>query len=93
VVHQVGLQLVLVVHDSGDILMVRTQLSAIRDVCYFILFKNCSHKKKNIWFGLGGFLLVRKGFSKAARVAFSADMFLKIKKVCLLNVIPEMLSF
>jgi hypothetical protein len=26
-------------------------------------------------------------------VAFSADMFLKIKTVCLLNVIPEMLSF
>jgi hypothetical protein len=36
--------------------------------------------KKIIWFGLGGLLLVRKGFSKAARVAFSADMFLKIKK-------------
>ncbi len=27
VVHQVGLKLVLVVHDNGDILMVRTQLS------------------------------------------------------------------
>jgi hypothetical protein len=38
--------------------------------------------KKIIWFGLGGLLLVRKGFSKAARVAFSADMFLKIKTVC-----------
>jgi hypothetical protein len=36
---------------------------------------------------------VRKGFSKAARVAFSADMFLKIKTFCLLDVIPEMLSF
>ncbi len=34
-----------------------------------------------------------KGYSKAARVAFSADMFLKIKTVCLLDVIPEMLSF
>jgi hypothetical protein len=44
-------------------------------------------------FGLGGFLLVRKGFSKAARVAHSADMFLKIKTVCLLDVIPMMLSF
>jgi hypothetical protein len=49
--------------------------------------------KKNICFGLGGFLLVCKGFSKAARVAFSADMFLKIKIVCLLDVIPEMFSF
>jgi hypothetical protein len=50
--------------------------------------------KKIIWFGLGGLLLVRKGFNKAARVAFSADMFLKIKKtVCLHDVIPEMLSF
>ncbi len=35
--------------------------------------------KKIIWFGLGGLLLVRKGFSKAARVAFSSDMLLKIK--------------
>jgi hypothetical protein len=52
-----------------------------------------SSKKKIFWFGLGGFLLVRKGFSKAARDAYSANMFLKIKTVCLLNVIPEMLSF
>jgi hypothetical protein len=52
-----------------------------------------SSEKKNFWFGLGGFLLVRKGFSKAARVAYSANMFLKIKTVCLLDVIPEMLSF
>jgi hypothetical protein len=36
-----------------------------------------SSEKKIIWFGLGGLLLVRKGFSKAARVAFSADMFFK----------------
>ncbi len=36
---------------------------------------------------------MRKGFSKAARVVFSADMFLKIKTVCLLDVIPEMISF
>ena len=28
--------------------------------------------QKIIWFGLDGLLLVRKGFSKAARVAFSA---------------------
>jgi hypothetical protein len=32
-------------------------------------------EKKIIWFGLVGFLLVRKGFSKAARFAYSADMF------------------
>jgi hypothetical protein len=92
VVHQVGLQLFLVVHDNGDILMVRTQLSAILDVCLFILFKKFS-VKKIILFGLGGLVLVRKGFSKAARVAFSTDMFLKIKTVHLLDVIPEMLSF
>jgi hypothetical protein len=49
--------------------------------------------KKIIWFGLGGLLLVRKGFSKAARVAFYAEMFLKMKTVCLLDFIPEMLSF
>ena len=52
-----------------------------------------SSEKKNVWFGLGGFFLVRKGFSKAARVAYSANMFLKIKIVCMLDVIPEMLSF
>jgi hypothetical protein len=96
VVHQVVLQLDLVVHDNGDILMVRTQLSAILAVCLFIPIKIFYHqRKKVIWFGLGGFLLVRKGFSKAARVAYSADMFLKIKTVCFLDVIPvtEMLSF
>jgi hypothetical protein len=52
-----------------------------------------SSEKKIFWFGEGGFLLVRKGFSKAARVAYSANMFLKIKTVCSLAVIPEMLSF
>jgi hypothetical protein len=52
-----------------------------------------SSENKFVWFGLGGFLLVRKGFSKAARVAYSANMFLKIKTVCLLDVIPEMLCF
>jgi hypothetical protein len=36
---------------------------------------------------------VRKGFSIAGRVAYSANMFLKIKTVCLLVVIPEMPSF
>jgi hypothetical protein len=49
--------------------------------------------KKIICFELGGLLLVRKGFSRAAGVALSADMFLKIKKVSLLDVIPEMLRF
>jgi hypothetical protein len=44
-----------------------------------------SSEKKIFWFGLGGFLLVRKGFCKAARVAYSANMFLKIKQfVCLM---------
>jgi hypothetical protein len=55
--------------------------------------KNFLSEKKIIWFGLGGLLLVRKGFSQDAKVRFSADMFLKIKTVCLLNIIPEMLSF
>jgi hypothetical protein len=74
--------------------MVRTQLSAILDVCLFILSKIFFHQvKKIICFELGGLLLVRKGFRRAARVAFSADMFLKIKKVSLPDVIPEMLSF
>jgi hypothetical protein len=64
---------------------------------WMFVFSSCLKKfssvKKIILFGLGGSLLVRKGFSKAARVALSANMFLKIKTVCLLDVIPEMLSF
>jgi hypothetical protein len=36
---------------------------------------------------------VRKGFSIAGRVAYSANMFLKIKIVCLHFVIPEISSF
>ncbi len=36
---------------------------------------------------------MRKGFSIAGRVADSANMFLKIKTVCLHFVIPEMPSF
>jgi hypothetical protein len=84
----------LVVHDNGDILMVRTHLSVILSVCLSILVKIfASSQKKIIWFGLGGFLLVHKGFSIAGRVAYSADMFLKIKTVCLHVVIPEMYSF
>jgi hypothetical protein len=50
---------------------------------WIFVFSSClkffSSMKKIIWFGLGGLLLVRKGFSKAARVAFSSDMLLKIK--------------
>jgi len=46
-----------------------------------------------IWFGLGGFLLVRKGFSIAGRVAYSANIFLKTKTFFLHDVIPEMPSF
>jgi hypothetical protein len=64
---------------------------------WMFVFSSCLKKifssEKNYWFGLGGLLLVRKGFSKAARVAFSADTLLKIKTVCLLDVILEMLSF
>jgi hypothetical protein len=52
-----------------------------------------SSEKNFFWFGLGGFLLVPKGFSKAARVVYSANMFLKIKTVRLLDAIPEMHSF
>jgi hypothetical protein len=66
--------------------MIRTQLSAILAVCLSSWLKFFSTEKKIIWFGLGGFLLVRKGFSRAARVAYSANMFLKIKTVCLLYV-------
>jgi hypothetical protein len=36
---------------------------------------------------------VRKGFSIAGRVAYSTNIFLKIKTVFLLDVIPEMPSF
>ncbi len=36
---------------------------------------------------------MRKGFSIAGRVAYSANMFLKIKTVCLHVIIPEMHSF
>jgi hypothetical protein len=36
---------------------------------------------------------VHKGFSLARRIAYSAEMFLKIKTVCLNVVMPEMYSF
>jgi hypothetical protein len=94
VVHQVGLQLDLVVHYNGDILMVRTHLSVIPSVCLSILVKIFPHsEKKIILFVIGGFLLVHKDFSIAGRLAYSADMFLKIKLVSLHYVIPEMHSF
>jgi hypothetical protein len=74
--------------------MARTHLSVILAVCLFILIKKIfSSEKKFFLFGLGGFLLVRKDFSKAPRFEYSADMYLKIKNSCLLDVIPEMLSF
>ncbi len=93
-VHKVGLQLDLVLHDNGDILMVRTHLSVI--FCLFVLPSWLIFfliTEEIIWFGEGGFLLVHKGFSIAGRFAYSADMFLKIKTVCLHVVIPEMHSF
>ena len=46
-----GLQLDLVVHDNGDILMVRTHLSVIRYVCFAILVKIFPHQRRN-FFGL-----------------------------------------
>ncbi len=49
--------------------MVRTHLSVILSVCLTILVKIFPHqRKKIIWFGLGGFFLVRKGFSIAGIV-------------------------
>jgi hypothetical protein len=92
--HQVGLQQDLVVHDNGDILMVRTHISIILSVCLTILVKIFPHQRRKLfgWFGLGGFLLVRKGFSMAGRVAYSANIFLKIKTFFLHDVIPEMPS-
>jgi hypothetical protein len=61
------------VHDNGDILKVRTQLSAILAVCLFILVKIFLISQKTFWFELGGFLLMRNGFRKAARVVYPAD--------------------
>jgi hypothetical protein len=74
VVHQVGLQLVLVVHDNGDILMVSSYLQFWMFVFSFSL-QIFLISEKNIWFGLGGLLLVLKGFCKAARVAFSKYLY------------------
>ncbi len=87
VVHQVGLQLAHGCawqwgHPHGQ----NTAICHTMAVCLSILVKIFLSDMKIIWFGLDGFLLVRKGSSKAARVAYSADMFLKIKTVCLLDV-------
>jgi hypothetical protein len=46
-----------------------------------------------VWFGLAGFLMVRKDFITAAGVEYSADMVLKIKTDFLHYVITEILSF
>ncbi len=56
--HQVGLQLDLVVHDNGDIIMVRTHLSVILSVCLTILVKIFPHQGRNYlvwirWFSSG----------------------------------------
>jgi hypothetical protein len=91
VVHQVGLQLDLVVHDNGDILRVRTHISVILAVCLSILVKVIREENYLVWIRW-----VSSGaqkFKHAGRVGYSADMFLKIKTVCLHVVIPEMHSF
>ncbi len=49
--HQAGLQLDLVVHDNGDILIVRTHLSVILSVCLAILVKIFPHQRRKL-FGL-----------------------------------------
>jgi hypothetical protein len=49
--HQAGLQLDLVVHDNGEILMVRTHLSDILSVCLAILVKIFPHQRRKL-FGL-----------------------------------------
>ncbi len=74
-VHQVGLQPVLCVHHNWDILRVETQLFFILAVCLLIL-RFFSSEKKIIWFRLAHFLLVCNAFSKGARVAYTANMFL-----------------
>ncbi len=90
VVHQARLQLVMVVHDNGDILMIRTHYLSF----FLFVFPSWlkflpSSRKKIIWFGLGGFLLVHKGFSIAGRVANYAEVFVNIKTVCLHVVLQE----
>jgi hypothetical protein len=72
VIHQIGLQPVLGVHNNRDILRVSCSgcLSFDPDE------KNFSSEKKMMWFGLAGFLLVRKAFSTAAQVVSFTYLFL-----------------
>ncbi len=90
-VHQVGLQLV--VHDNGDILMIRTHYLSFFLFVSILVKIFASSQKKIIWFGLVGSLLVHKGFSIAGRVANYAEVFVKIKTVCLHVVLQEMYSY
>jgi hypothetical protein len=71
VIHQGGIQPVLGVHNNGDILRVRTELSVVLDVCLLILVKIFSSEKKMILFGLAGFLLVCTDFITDSRVDYS----------------------
>ncbi len=48
-VHQVGLQLDLVVHDNGDILMVRIHLTVILSVSLSILVKIFPYQRKKLF--------------------------------------------
>ncbi len=64
--------------------------------CMFVLLswlKFFLIREENYLVWIRCFHLVRKGFSIAGRVAYSANKVLKIKTVCLHFVIPEMLSF
>ncbi len=56
-VHKVGLQLELVVHDNGDNLMARTHLSVILFICLSILVKIFPHHRRKL-FGLESSLKV-----------------------------------
>jgi hypothetical protein len=57
------------------------------------VYKKIFISEKNYLVWIRWFTSGAQRFSKAARVAFSADMYLIIKTVCLLEVMPEMLSF
>ncbi len=75
-IHQVGLQPVLGVHNIRDILRVRTLVTVVLAVCLLTLIKKFSSEKKMMWFGLAGFLLVHKAFSTAAQVVSFTYLFL-----------------
>ena len=75
--HQAGLQLDLVVHDNGDILMVRTHLSVILSVCLAILVKIFPHQRRKL-FGLDDVVVF--WCAKVLHswwVAYSGNIFLK----------------